>query len=119
MTELINSFSDSSPCSQIKNISSLYLQQTFGFFLTLFKIFSSKAAITSTAYGGANFVPIAVPRICKFYQKIQKWFSLIQVQQVLSKRLLWPAYQTYDLKNPLEKQGLHHVGYLDKGQQHQ
>ena len=44
---------------------------TQGFF-NLLKIFSSEAAIKSTAYGGADFVPIAVPQVCKFYQKIQK-----------------------------------------------
>ena len=32
--------------------------------LTLSKIFSFKAAIKSIAYGGANFVPIAVSQIC-------------------------------------------------------
>ena len=36
---LINSFSDSSPCSQLKNISSIYLYQPFGSFLTLFGLF--------------------------------------------------------------------------------
>ena len=34
------------------------------FLLILVKIFSTKAAIKSTAYGGANFVPIAVARMC-------------------------------------------------------
>ena len=80
----INYFSDSSPSSQIKNISSIYLHQTFG--LTLFKIFSSKASIKSIAYGGANFVPFR-EFVCKFNQKIQKCYSSIQVQQVLSKCL--------------------------------
>ena len=61
---LINSFNNSSPCSQIKNISPIYLHQTLGFFLTSLKIFSSKGFIISIAYGRANFVPIVVPRIC-------------------------------------------------------
>ena len=60
---LLNSFSDSSPSSLIKNISPIYLQETLGFFLTLSKIFYSKVAIRSIGCGGANFVQIAVPRI--------------------------------------------------------
>ena len=41
----------------------IYRHQTLGFFLTLSNIFSSKGAIKSIAYGGANFVPVAIPRI--------------------------------------------------------
>ena len=36
---LINSSSDSSPCPQLKNVSSIYLHQTFGSFLTLLGFF--------------------------------------------------------------------------------
>ena len=64
LISLINSLRDSSPCSQIKNMSSVYLHLTLGFFLTLLKILSYKGVIKSTAHGGANFVPIAVSRIC-------------------------------------------------------
>ena len=44
-------------------MSSIYLHQTLGFFLTLLKILFSKAIIKTIAYGGANFVSIAVSRI--------------------------------------------------------
>ena len=60
LLSLINYFNDFSPCSQIESISSIYLQQTLGFFLNLLKIFSSRAAIKRIAYVGTNFVPIDV-----------------------------------------------------------
>ena len=62
---LLRNFSrDSSPCSQIKKMSSMYLQHIIGFFSGALRIFSSKSTINKMAYGGANFVPIAVPRTC-------------------------------------------------------
>ena len=61
---LINYFGDSLPCSQMKNKSSVFLHQILSFYLTLVKVFSSKAAIESIAYAGANFLPIAVLWIC-------------------------------------------------------
>ena len=118
LISLMNSFSDPLSCSQIK-ILSIYLHQTFSFLLILFKIFSSKAAIKGTEYGWANCVPTSFSEfVSKFYQEIKKCYFLIQVQQVLSKCLLWPVRQLYCPKNPLEKQGFHHVGYLDKDQEH-
>ena len=54
--------------------------------------------------------------VSKFYEKIQKSYSLIQVQQVLLKCLLWPVCQHYYPKNPFEEQGIYHVRYLDKDQ---
>ena len=56
--------------------------------------------------------------VCKFYQKIQKCYSLTEAWQVLSKCLLRPPCGPYYPKNPLENQGFYHVGYLDKDQQH-
>ena len=64
LISLINSWSGSWTRSQIKNISSIYLHKILRFFLTLLQIFSLKVAIKSIAYGGTNFVQIAVPRIC-------------------------------------------------------
>ena len=62
---LLRNFSrGSSPCSQIKKISSTYLYHIISFSSKAFRMFSSKSAINKTAYGGANFVPIAVPRTC-------------------------------------------------------
>ena len=113
--KLINSFSDSSPCSQIKNISWIYLHQTIDFFLTLRKIFSSKALLHMVE----QTLPIAVPWVCKFYQKIQQCYSLTQAQKVLSEYLFWTVFQSYYPIDPLEKQDLHHIGCLDKDQQNQ
>ena len=58
-------------------MSSINLYQTFDFYLTLLKIFSSKAAIKGTAYGGGNL--LFREFVFKFHQKIQKYYSLMQV----------------------------------------
>ena len=60
----INSLSFSSPCSQRKKMSSMYLQHRYGLSSISLKISSSNSAINNIIYGGANFVPIAVPRFC-------------------------------------------------------
>ena len=60
----INYFKESSPCSQMKNISSIYLHHLRGCSSVSFKILSTRSAINIIAYGGANLVPIAVPLNC-------------------------------------------------------
>ena len=91
-------------------MSSIYLHQALGFFSTLLKIFSSKAAIKSIAYGGANLVRIAVPQICLLVlSENSKMLFFNTIQWVLSKCLLWPVCQPYCPENPLKKQGLHHI----------
>ena len=62
---LLKNFSrDSSPCSQIKKMLSVYLRHIISFSSEALRIFSSKSAINKLAYGGANLLPIAVPRTC-------------------------------------------------------
>ena len=60
----INCFKESSPCSQIKNTSSIYLHCMRGCISMSHKILSPRSAINRIAYSGTNFVPIAVPLNC-------------------------------------------------------
>ena len=53
-----------SPCSNKKNMSSMYLHHKYSLYSDSFIISSSSSAINKMLYGGANFVPIAVPRFC-------------------------------------------------------
>ena len=58
----INDFNLFSPCSHRKNMSSMYLHYKDGLYSDTFIISSSSSAINKMLYGGANVVPIAVPR---------------------------------------------------------
>ena len=60
----INFLSFSSPCSQRKKMSSMYLHHMYGLNSISRKIYSSNSAINNILYGGANFVPVAVPHFC-------------------------------------------------------
>ena len=60
----INDLNLFSPCSHQKNMSSMYLLHKYGLHSDSFIITSSSSAINKMVYGGANFVPIAVPRFC-------------------------------------------------------
>ena len=60
----INDFDLFSPYSHQKNMSSMYLHHKYGLYSDSFIISSSSSAINKMLYGGANFVPIAVPRFC-------------------------------------------------------
>ena len=60
----INPLSFSSPFSQRKKISSMYLHYRYGFSSISLKISSSNSAIDNILYRGANFLPIAMPRFC-------------------------------------------------------
>ena len=63
-----NCFNESSPCSQMKNISSTYLHHMRGCSSMSSKILSSRSALNIIAYGGANLVTIVVPLNCfKFF----------------------------------------------------
>ena len=75
---------DSSPCSQIKKMSSTYLHHIIGFSSKAFRIFFSKSAINKIAYEGANFVPIAVPRTCLevFWSNSKVVFSTISASSM-------------------------------------
>ena len=59
-----NGFNLFSPCSHKKNMSSIYLHHKHGLYPDSFIIFSSCSVINKMLYGGANFVPIVVPRFC-------------------------------------------------------
>ena len=54
----------SSPCSQIKEVSSIYLHHKYGLLSTILGIFFSSYAINKILQGEANFVAIAVPLFC-------------------------------------------------------
>ena len=60
----INDFNLFSPYSHQKNMSSMYLHHKYGLYLDSFIISSSSYTIDKILYGGGNFVPIAVPRVC-------------------------------------------------------
>ena len=60
----INSSSFSSPWVQIKTISSMYLNHIIGWWLWVLKNLISIWSVKIQVYGGADFVPIAVPGIC-------------------------------------------------------
>ena len=60
----INDFNLFSPCSHKKNKSSMYLHHKYRLYSDSFIISSSSSAINKMLYGGANFVPIAVPSFC-------------------------------------------------------
>ena len=57
----IKDFSFSSPCSQTKNISSIYFHHRYGLNSPFQIISSPSSAINRILKAGANFVPIAVP----------------------------------------------------------
>ena len=71
----INYFKESSPCSQIKNISSICLHHMRGFSSISCKIISSRSPMNRMAYGGANVVPFAIPLYC-FNVFSMNWKSL-------------------------------------------
>ena len=60
----INFLSFFSSCSQRKKMSSMYLHHRYGLSSISLKISFSNSAINNILYGGANFVPTAVPRFC-------------------------------------------------------
>ena len=60
----INCFKESSPCTQMKNISSIYLHQMRCCSSISCNILSSRSTINRMAYGEANLVHIAVPLNC-------------------------------------------------------
>ena len=60
----INYFKESTPCSQIKNMSSICLHHMRGFSSISCKIISSRSRMNRIAYGGANVVLIAIPLYC-------------------------------------------------------
>ena len=61
---LINCFKESSPRSQIKNISSIYLHHVHGCCLMSFKIPSLRSVMNIIVHGEANVLPIAVTLVC-------------------------------------------------------
>ena len=60
----INYFKESYLCSQMKEISLIYLHHMRGCSSMPFKIISSRSVINMIAYGGANLLPIAVSLNC-------------------------------------------------------
>ena len=59
-------------------MSSIYLHQPLGFFLSLLKTFPSKTTIKSTAHGGANFVPKETDIYIIYYTVFQNVRNILQ-----------------------------------------
>ena len=59
-----NNFQDSSPCSHIWNMPSIYFHQMWGLSSTSDSKSFSKPATNRMEYRGANLVTIEVPRFC-------------------------------------------------------
>ena len=87
----------SSPCSQRKKISSMYLHHTYEVSSISLNLFASNSVINKILYGGANFVLIALPR-SGFYSNT---FADIRFHEGLS-------FMTVDL-NPM----CQHVGHCN------
>ena len=64
--QLRKSWSFPSPWVHRKKMSSIYLSQTQRFKFYVVKKSVSNLSINMHTYGGANFVPMAVPEICCF-----------------------------------------------------
>ena len=57
----VNEFNLFSPCFHKKNISSMFRHDKYGLYSDYFVISSFSSAIKKMPYGGAKFLPIAVP----------------------------------------------------------
>ena len=120
LLNLLRNFSiDSSPCSQIKKMLSMYLHDIIGFSLNALRMFPSKS-VMNIAYGCLNFVTIVVPCTClNLFSSNLKLLLLALFQRVLCGCLLRFVCYLSIPKIFEEKSDLHYVECYDKEQERQ
>src|SRR5436190_17175243 len=81
-----NSFNDSTPCCQIKKMSSMNLNHFRGLSFCFERNLDSNNPMKRLAYDGAMRVPIAVPFICKYSLSLNLKAFIVNIKVTRFKR---------------------------------